>query len=82
MGMMKLYSTAIRETLGRIISLNVFSLLFHSLRQANMRVKAQGTDESVDVGQPVDYQKLLTQVRIRIRPPGTGRSRRFQGCVL
>lgn len=30
--------------------------------QANMRVKIRGADDFLDVGQPVDYDKLMTQV--------------------
>lgn len=30
--------------------------------QANMRVKTRGADDFLDVGQPVDYPKLMTQV--------------------
>lgn len=33
-----------------------------SCMEANMRVKTQGADDYIDVGQPVDYEKLLTQV--------------------
>ena len=36
-------------------------ILFWSV-QANMRVKIRGADDFLDVGQPVDYAKLMTQV--------------------
>ena len=32
------------------------------LAKANMRVKIRGADDFLDVGQPVDYAKLMTQV--------------------
>lgn len=33
--------------------------------QANMRVKIRGADDFLDVGQPVDYAKLMTQASKR-----------------
>lgn len=40
----------------------LFSAYIFICSKANMRVKIRGADDFLDVGQPVDYAKLMAQV--------------------